>query len=30
MVQGRESKKGDEGFIAAGPSFCLSNIRVMN
>ena len=30
MVQGRESKEGEEGFIAAGPSFCLNNIRVMN
>ena len=30
MVQGRESKEGEEGFIAAGPSFCLNSIRVMN
>ena len=30
MVQGRESKEGEEGIIAAGPSFCLNNIRVVN
>ena len=27
MVQGQESKEGEEGIIAAGPSFCL-NIMV--
>ena len=30
MVQGRESKEDEEGFIATGPSFCLSNMRVVN
>ena len=30
MVQDRESKEGEEGLIAAGLSFCLSNIRVVN
>ena len=30
MVQGPESKEGEEGFIATGPSFCLNNIRVVN
>ena len=27
MVQGRESKEGEKGFIAAGPSFCLSMMK---
>ena len=30
MVQGRESKEDEDGFIAAGPSFGLNNIRVVN
>ena len=30
MVHGRESKEGEEGFIAKRPSFCLNNIRVVN
>ena len=30
MVQGRESKEDEEGYIAAGQSFCLNNIRVVN
>ena len=30
MVQGRESKEGEEGIIATGQSLCLNNIRVVN
>ena len=30
MAQGRESKEGTEGIIAAGPTFCLNNKRVVN
>ena len=30
MMQGRESKEGEEGIIAAGQSFCLNIIRVVN
>ena len=30
MAQGRESKEDEEGFIAVGPSFYLSNMRVVN
>ena len=30
MVQGRKSKEGEEGFIAAGLSFRLNNKRVVN
>ena len=30
MVQGRVSKEGEEGIIAAGPGFCLNNILVVN
>ena len=30
MVQGRKSKEGEEGFIPAGLSFRLNNIRVVN
>ena len=30
MVHGWESKGGEEGCIATGPSFCLNNMRVVN
>ena len=30
MVQGRESKEGEEGIIATGASFCLNNIQAVN
>ena len=30
MVQDLERKEGEEGFIATGRSFCLSNIQVVN